>query len=96
VDVVAAAGADFPDAVVGFHPACLDGLDHGADEAPVIGRDGRAALGEEGDEIDDRAEDVELDLVRGGVAEAHGFAVGVAGQVPEISASGGRWWPVTV
>ena len=47
----------------------------------MVGRDGRAALGEEGDEVHDRAEDVELDLVCGGVAEAHGLAVGETGEV---------------
>ena len=80
VDVVARRQPGLPDAVVGLVPATRDGLHHRLDDAPVLVLH-RAARGRDGgDEVGDRAEDVELDLAVGGVADAHRPRAGVAGQ----------------
>ena len=69
-----------PDSVVGLVPAAGDGLHHRLDDAPVLVLH-RAARGRDGgDEIGDRAEDVELDLAVGGVADPHRPRPGVPGQ----------------
>jgi hypothetical protein len=79
VDVVAEWAADFPNSVVGFVPAAADGFDHGVEEADVLGGEWCAGFGEEGDQVGDNAEDVELDLLAGAVADADWAAFAVAG-----------------
>jgi hypothetical protein len=84
VDVVLDRAAELPDAVVGVLPAVADGADHGLGEPPVLGGEGGAALGHEGDEVDDGTEDVELHLLGGGVADADGARAGVAGEFGDL------------
>ncbi len=64
-------GPHLPDALIGLRPALLDGGDEVFDEAPVARRQRGIDLAELMDELEYWAEDVELDLVVGGVADPH-------------------------
>ena len=64
--------AHLPDAVVGLLPAPRDGVDHLLHEQVVRSERRPPATGDGVGELDDRAEHVELHLLRGGVADAHG------------------------
>ena len=69
--------------MVGFEPPLADGLDHLAGQSPVgIGKVAEV-LGEFVEQFGDRPEDVELDLVFGGVSDSHRSGSGVSGQVRE-------------
>ena len=59
-----------PDAVIGLVPAAFDGVHHRLDDAPVLVAHRAAGLDDGGEQIGDRAEDVQLDLPVGGVADA--------------------------
>ena len=88
VDVVARREAHLPDAVVGLVPAAVDGLDHLLDDRQWWASESRRAATATATQLDDRAEDVELDLLVGGVADAHRAAAGVARAASSITASG--------
>ena len=66
--------ADLPDAVVGLVPAALDGVDDLLDQQVMGLRERAAGDRDRVGQLDDRPEDVELHLLRRGVADAHGPA----------------------
>jgi hypothetical protein len=71
VDVVARGRSDLPDPLICFLPAVLDRAHQILDQAPVPRRERRSGPAQLADERQDGPEDVELDLVVGGVADAH-------------------------
>src|SRR5271155_5466240 len=80
----------FPDAVVGLLPAlqgCFDGVD---DKSPGTLAEGVACARVLVDAVDDGTEDVELFLLMCGVADAHGLAAPIAGEVVELALLGRR------
>ena len=76
--------ADLPDAAVGLAPGLQRGVHRLDDDAPrpLAERVARAGVLE--DAVDDGAEDVELVLVAGAVADPHGLAPDVAREVIEL------------
>ena len=84
--MVARVVANFPDAVIGFEPAPLHCFDHGAHQFPVavaqrIGITGLfACIRQFDDELDDRAEHVQLNLLIRGVSDADRPGAGVSGE----------------
>ena len=103
VHVVARRAADLPDAVVGLVPAPRDRIDDLLDEQVMGLGHVPAGDGELVGQLDDRAEDVELHLLRSGVADAHraaagvsrngldhGLGAGVAAHAPSTAGAGAR------
>ena len=72
--------ARLPEAVVRFVPAPPDRLDHRLQDAPLAVAYRAAPVGDRRQQVGDRAEDVELELVVGEVADPHRPGAGVAGQ----------------
>ena len=84
VGEVAPAAAHLPDALVGLIPVLGEPVEDRAQLDPERVRERHApALGEV-DGVDDLAVDVQLELVRRAVADAHGPRVAVAGEVREL------------
>ena len=77
---MAGRSARFPDAAVGLVPDFRDVLQQGALHVPAGLRDGEASHARLLEGIHQLAIDVELELLVGGVADAHGFRIGIAGQ----------------
>jgi hypothetical protein len=71
VDEMSAVAAHLPDAVVRLGPALLDVGHQSGEELPLARREGAALAGVEPGGVDHGAVDVELELPRGVVADAH-------------------------
>lgn len=78
---VAAGTANFPDAFVGFLPVLRDEVDEVALDVPGVVGGGEAEVTFEVGGVDDLAVDVELELARGGVADADGAGVFVSAKM---------------
>ena len=83
-----AVAADLPDAGVGFAPAAGDLVGEAAHRPPGLGVEVMPGGDEQPGGVEDPAVAVELVLVGGAVADAHGPAVGVAGPAVERRARG--------
>src|SRR5581483_12016356 len=80
VGIVPAAGARLPDALVGLVPVAAYVVADAAQQALRLAIEGAAVARELVGGVDDLAVDVELELLRGGVAGAHRARPAVAGE----------------
>src|SRR5438874_1650363 len=74
---------EFPDTVVGFTAQLPDAVGQSFDHVPQLGGDEPTLALVDGHAVDHRAEDVELPLAGGTIADAHRPSAVVAGQVLE-------------
>src|SRR5579863_9450472 len=81
---MAARSAHLPDTLVGVAPMLLDEIHQDESDIPgIVGGIETIAAGDVED-VEDLTVDVELELIVGGVADAHGRAVLVAGQPGQL------------
>src|SRR5207247_4554455 len=73
-----------PDAVVGLAAQLPDPIGEALDDVPELGRDKAALALVDGHTVDDGAEDIQLALARGPVADPNGAGAVEAGQVLEV------------
>ena len=75
---------DFPDAFVGQAPDLLQMLEESFADFAAAGRGGQAALARLAEHIGQLAIDIELQLLRRRVADAHGARIFIAGQMRQL------------